>query len=135
MDLDNGNGKRLRSRSSDLIQAKREGKASERAALIVKIRDKLISYGQYLFRHHYIMLITSQMNCLSRLVTSMLSSGLRTVTTGAFVDGSGMLNPSTTSLRNSSSSAERTYFRYAMAANGLASMASSKRVFAHCIAL
>jgi hypothetical protein len=45
MDLENGDGKRLRSRDSDLRQAKREKTDSVRAKLINTIRDKLINYG------------------------------------------------------------------------------------------
>ena len=45
MDVENGNGKRLKSRAYDLRQAKRENTDSTRAQLIAAIRDKLVSYG------------------------------------------------------------------------------------------
>jgi hypothetical protein len=45
MDLENGDGKRLRSRHSDLQQASREKIDSVRTNLINTIRSKLVSYG------------------------------------------------------------------------------------------
>jgi hypothetical protein len=46
MDLENGDGKRLRSRKDDRQQAKRERTESVRAKLIAAIREKLIDYGE-----------------------------------------------------------------------------------------
>lgn len=48
MDLENGNGKRLRSRNSDILQARRENTESVRAKLITTIRDKLVNYGLWI---------------------------------------------------------------------------------------
>jgi hypothetical protein len=45
IDFDNGDKKRLKSRTYDLRQAKREKTDSKRAQLISAIRDKLVSYG------------------------------------------------------------------------------------------
>ena len=45
MDLENGDGKRLRSRHSDMQQASREKIDRFRASLIETIRSKLVSYG------------------------------------------------------------------------------------------
>jgi hypothetical protein len=47
MDLENGDGKRLKSRDKDLMLARREGTDSIRAGLISTIRSKLISYGTF----------------------------------------------------------------------------------------
>jgi hypothetical protein len=46
MDLENGDGKRLRSRINDLQQARREKTDSVRAQLINTIRGKLVNYGE-----------------------------------------------------------------------------------------
>lgn len=46
IDLENGDGKRLRSRKDDLRQAKREKTKSQRASLLAAIRDKLVNYGE-----------------------------------------------------------------------------------------
>lgn len=48
IDDKNGRKKCLTSRASDLRQAKRDKKPSERASLLVAIRNKLVSYGTYL---------------------------------------------------------------------------------------
>lgn len=45
MDLENGDGKRLRSRHSDVQQARREKIDRFRTSLIETIRSKLVSYG------------------------------------------------------------------------------------------
>ena len=47
IDFHNGDGKRLMSRNSDLMQAKREKTNSVRAGLINNIRSKLVDYGMY----------------------------------------------------------------------------------------
>jgi hypothetical protein len=47
MDLENGDGKRLKSRNSDLLQAAREKTTSIRVQLINKIREKLVNYGKH----------------------------------------------------------------------------------------
>jgi aspartyl-tRNA synthetase len=51
MDVENGDGKRLKSRAYDLRQAKREKTDSTRAQLITAIRDKLVSYGTLMNAH------------------------------------------------------------------------------------
>ncbi|KAH7064033.1 hypothetical protein BKA63DRAFT_177464 [Paraphoma chrysanthemicola] len=50
MDLENGDGKRIRSRESDLAYAQREKTESMRAQLISTIRDKLINYDELLVK-------------------------------------------------------------------------------------
>ena len=51
LDSKNGNEKPLRSRSGDLVQAKRAKTASKRAHIINEIRCKLVNYG--IFWHTY----------------------------------------------------------------------------------
>ena len=46
IDLENGEGNRLRSRKDDLKQARREKTESERAGLLENIRSKLVHYGE-----------------------------------------------------------------------------------------
>jgi hypothetical protein len=46
IDLENGEGDRLRSRKDDLKQARREKTESERAGLLENIRSKLVHYGE-----------------------------------------------------------------------------------------
>lgn len=46
-DFHNGDGTRLMSRNSDLMQAKRDKTKSVRAGLINDIRAKLVNYGTY----------------------------------------------------------------------------------------
>ncbi|KAF2824377.1 hypothetical protein CC86DRAFT_420901 [Ophiobolus disseminans] len=50
MDLENGDGERLRSRQSDLLQARRENMDSKRANLIGTIRNKLVFYDELLVK-------------------------------------------------------------------------------------
>jgi hypothetical protein len=45
IDYENGNEKPLRSRSGDLVQAKRAKTTSKRAHIINEIRCKLVNYG------------------------------------------------------------------------------------------
>jgi hypothetical protein len=67
MDYENGDGKRLRSRDSDLHFAQREKTESIRAQLISTIRDKLVNYGESIVMscyHHAQELIATQMSYL-----------------------------------------------------------------------
>ncbi|KAH7382739.1 hypothetical protein DE146DRAFT_669726 [Phaeosphaeria sp. MPI-PUGE-AT-0046c] len=50
MDLENGDGKRLQSRSSDLLQASREKIESVRAKLLRSIQEKLVIYDDLLVK-------------------------------------------------------------------------------------
>lgn len=45
IDVENGDGKRLKSRAIDLRHSKREKTDNKRAQVIAAIRDKLVSYG------------------------------------------------------------------------------------------
>jgi hypothetical protein len=47
IDLENGDGKRLRSRKADLQQAKKE-KTESRSQLLGRIRCKLVNYGTFI---------------------------------------------------------------------------------------